>query len=96
MRERRPNGNDRCEKGHTYPSKNAITKLRRFAYDTTYASPKFFVDSKSKLWFGPTSPDNTLHFSCFYGFDFKNNPVWVLESSGLPSDCRPIEELRNV
>lgn len=25
-RERRPNGNDNCERGHTYPSKDALNK----------------------------------------------------------------------
>lgn len=94
MRERRMDGNDYCKNNHCYPSRDAITVLRRFGYDTTYATPRFFVDAKGKLWFGPTSPDNTLHFSCFYGFNFQNDPVWVLESSELPSDCRPIEELR--
>lgn len=28
-RERRPNGNDRCGKGHVYPSRNAIMDLTR-------------------------------------------------------------------
>lgn len=27
QRERRPNGNDRCEKGHTYPSRTAVREF---------------------------------------------------------------------
>lgn len=26
-RERRPNGNDRCEQGHIYPSRNAVREF---------------------------------------------------------------------
>ena len=29
MRERRPNGNDKCEKGHTYPSNTATSTQRQ-------------------------------------------------------------------
>lgn len=28
-RERRPDGNDECENGHTYPSKDAVVKIQR-------------------------------------------------------------------
>lgn len=28
MRERRPDGNDRCSAGHTYPSRNSVGEVR--------------------------------------------------------------------
>jgi len=32
LRERKPNGNDRCRDGHTYPSAEAMTEKQRSAW----------------------------------------------------------------
>jgi len=50
-----------------------------------------WVDSKGQLWMGPISPDNTLHFAKFCGFNFLTKPIWVLYCSECPEDCKRIE-----
>jgi hypothetical protein len=39
MRERRPNGNDRCEEGHTYPSAQALPAPKWAKHDAMFGKP---------------------------------------------------------
>ena len=65
--------------------------MRKFKDNTTYEDPAMWVDSKGQLWMGPISPDNTLHFAKFCGFNFLTKPIWVLYCSECPEDCKRIE-----
>lgn len=67
--------------------------MRLFKDNTTYDSPAMWIDSKNRLWMGPVSKDNTMHFAKFCGFmkpPRQHIPIWVLESSECPEDCRRI------
>jgi hypothetical protein len=44
MRERRPDGNDKCAKGHTYPSSKATTAPQRTEQEPVQVSPLEFVE----------------------------------------------------
>ena len=64
--------------------------MRTFKDGTTYENPGMWIDSSARLWMGPISPDNTLHFARFSGFDLLTKPIWVLCSSECPEDCERI------
>lgn len=66
--------------------------MRTFKNDTTYETPRLWVDSEGNYWKGPISPDNTLHFARFCGrVEDTYEEIWVLESSECPEDCVLIE-----
>jgi len=53
MRERRPNGNDKCANGHTYPSSTSTPPQRKPLTDDLYNELLFAVENKY--------PDETRH-----------------------------------
>lgn len=64
--------------------------MRTFKDGTTYDNPAMWIDSRGVLWKGPMNPDNTLHFAKFCGFNHLTKPIWVLQSSECPWDCKQV------
>lgn len=57
---------------------------------------KFFIDWAGRLWKGPCSPDNTLHYAEFKGYMivYPFSEIWVLERSAPPEDADEVSEER--
>lgn len=55
---------------------------------TDYNNPNYFIASDGALWFGPTNPEENLHYSKFAGsLDPEGNPIWVLSRTDPPADA---------
>lgn len=55
---------------------------------TDYNNPNYFIARDGALWFGPTNPEENLHYSKFAGsLDPEGNPIWVLSRTDPPNDA---------
>jgi len=65
-------------------------------FDTTM---RYWIDGDNKLWHGPSSPDENLHYSRFEGF-MRVAPfgeIWVLQRSSPPDVGPPaIADIKEV
>ena len=55
-----------------------------------YTHTQYWIDGRSRLWSGPTNPEENVHYSTFHGYSH-GEPIWILERSDEP-DGRLIDE----
>ena len=59
---------------------------------TDFSNPQYSLDQYGKVWFGPTNPESTMHYSYFCGFDSEQNTIWVLSRTEKPGDTVPLTD----
>lgn len=57
-----------------------------------YSRVRYWIDLFGRLWKGPFSPDDTLHYCTFHGYMIVApfDAIWILERSDEPEDAEEI------
>ena len=55
-------------------------------------TPHYRIDRYGRLWFGPTSPDSTMHYAYWDGFDAEQKPIWILSRTEEPTGSLPLSQ----